>query len=179
MHFLYTIHALERAWYMSKSRYKLYTDGSFRQPCYGAWGAILFEGKKKKPTRIEAHPVFNTTSQRMELMAIIEGIKWIDEPSHITIYSDSKYAVFSIKTWITRWAQNNWMTFAGSPVRNKDLMQELYRLKKKHTLSPVWVRGHNGDTYNEECDRNVQAVTSKMVLGEIKPPEKTAPSDKK
>lgn len=159
---------------MAKPRYTIYTDGSFRKPRYGAWGAILFKGQKKTPIRTEAHPVFDTTSQRMELMAIVEGIKWIEEPSHITIYSDSMYSVFSIKTWISRWARNNWMTFAGSPVRNKDLMQELYKLKKKHTLSPIWIRGHNGDEYNEQCDKNVQSITSKMVLGEIQPPEKAA-----
>lgn len=164
---------------MARPRYTIYTDGSFRRPCYGAWGAILFKGKKKEPIRVEAHPVFNTTSQRMELMAISEAIKWIKEPSRITIYSDSMYAVFSIKTWISKWAQNNWMTFAGTPVRNKDLMQELYRHKKKHILSPIWIRGHNGDTYNEQCDKNVQSVTSKMVMGEIQPPEEDKAKNKK
>lgn len=155
-----------------KKQYALYTDGSFRKPRYGAWAAIILDSKGTK-IHTGSGAVFDTTSPRMELTAILEGLRWLKTPSQVTIYSDNSYAVLALKKWLPVWRRNDWKTYAGSPVKNKDIMEELFLQRRKHKLVPIWVKGHNGNTYNEECDKIVQDMTLKMVAGKI--PDPNAP----
>ena len=87
-----------------------------------------------------------TTNNRMELSAVIEALKVIKRNCPITIFTDSQYVKRGITEWIDGWIKN-WKN-----VKNVDLWQELYPLSKQYNIDWQWVRGHNGDKYNERAD---------------------------
>ena len=129
----------------------LYTDGACRgNPGKGGWGAILvFEGIEKELSGGEKE----TTNNRMELTAAIEGLRAIKYPCEITLTSDSKYLVDAIeKNWLIAWKKKNWRKADGKPVLNVDLWQALDEQLARHTVTFVWVKGHEGHPYNERCD---------------------------
>lgn len=126
----------------------LYTDGSSRgNPGPGGYGAILMYG----PHRKELSQGYRlTTNNRMELLAVIEGLKALKK-NHlpITIYSDSQYVVNAVqKGWLNTWIKTN---FKGGK-KNADLWKEYYQLAKGFTINFVWVRGHADNPYNNRCD---------------------------
>lgn len=129
----------------------LYTDGACRgNPGKGGWGAILvFEGIEKELSGGE----ISTTNNRMELTAAIEGLRAIKYPCDVTLTSDSKYLVDAIeKNWLVSWKQKNWKKADGKPVLNIDLWKALDEQLQRHTVSFVWVKGHEGHPFNERCD---------------------------
>ena len=83
----------------------------------------------------------------MELSAVIEALKVIKRSCPITIFTDSQYVKRGITEWIDGWIKKNWKN-----VKNVDLWQELYPLSKQYDIDWQWVRGHNGDKYNERAD---------------------------
>ena len=129
---------------------KLYTDGACRgNPGRGGWGAILVYGKfEKELSGGEAQ----TTNNRMELMAAIEGLSALKEPCEVTLYSDSKYLVDAfLLGWIEDWRAKGWRR-GREELKNSDLWAKLYSLYEIHNIEFVWVKGHNGHDYNERCD---------------------------
>ncbi len=88
-----------------------------------------------------------TTNNRMELMAVIEGLKALKEPCEVTIYSDSSYVVKAINEWLPAWIARDF-----KKVKNPDLWKEYLKVAKPHKIKAVWVRGHNGHPENERCD---------------------------
>lgn len=130
----------------------LYSDGACSgNPGPGGWGAILeFQGKELELSGFEK----NTTNNRMELSAVIFGLKSLKEPCEVTIYSDSKYTVDAIeKGWLYGWAKKGWINSQKQPTPNKDLWEELLPLLKTHKVNFVWIKGHDGHPYNERCDK--------------------------
>ena len=132
----------------------LYTDGSSRgNPGPGGYGAILMYG----PHRKELSQGYRlTTNNRMELLAVIEGLKALKK-NHlpITIYSDSQYVVNAVqKGWLNTWIKTN---FKGGK-KNADLWKEYYQLAKGFTINFVWVRGHADNPYNNRCDELATAA---------------------
>lgn len=127
----------------------LYTDGACRgNPGKGGWGAILVYGTYKKELSGGER---ETTNNRMELMAAIEGLSALKEPCSVTLYSDSKYLVEAYaEGWIHSWRARGWNKPGG--LKNPDLWARLYELTTTHKVSFVWVKGHNGHVYNERCD---------------------------
>ncbi len=128
----------------------LYTDGACKgNPGPGGWGSILVYGTNEKElSGGEAH----TTNNRMELMAVIEGLEALREPCEVTLTSDSTYVINSItQKWVEGWQKKNWIK-NGKPVPNTDLWQRLLAAAEPHTIAWVWVRGHHGHPYNERCD---------------------------
>lgn len=94
-----------------------------------------------------------TTNNRMELTAAIEALSRLTEPCEVTLTSDSKYLIDAIqKGWLTGWQRNGWKKADKSPVLNVDLWEKLQKLLDYHTVSFVWVHGHQGHEYNERCD---------------------------
>ena len=129
---------------------QLYTDGACRgNPGPGGWGAILVWGKyEKEMSGGEAE----TTNNRMELLAAIEGLSALKEPCAVTLYSDSKYLVDAyLLGWVENWRARGWKKSDGA-LKNPDLWERLYALTELHEVSFVWVKGHNGHDYNERCD---------------------------
>ncbi|HVW61684.1 MAG TPA: ribonuclease HI [Puia sp.] len=133
---------------MTNNELTMYTDGASRgNPGPGGYGAILFWGGHKKEL---SQGYKRTTNNRMELMAVIAGLRALKrEGLRITIYSDSQYVV---KAWEQGWLKN-WIStnFKGGK-KNKDLWLQFYELAKKNTVRFVWVRGHADNPYNNRCD---------------------------
>ena len=129
----------------------IYTDGACKgNPGAGGWAAILeFEGKEKELCGGEK----NTTNNRMELTAVIEGLKALKTECIVDLYSDSQYLVNAInKGWLEGWKKNGWRKADKSAVLNDDLWKQLDELLSRHDVTFIWVRGHDGHAYNERCD---------------------------
>ena len=126
----------------------IYTDGSSRgNPGPGGYGVVLMSGQHKK----ELSKGFRlTTNNRMELMAVIEGLKAIKKNElPVTIYSESKYVVDSIsKGWLNTWIKTN---FKGDK-KNPDLWKADEELSRSFNIKMVWVKGHADNPYNNRCD---------------------------
>ena len=123
----------------------IYTDGACKgNPGIGGWGAILMYNEHYKEI-YGFNP--NTTNNRMELTAAIEALKMIKRSCSIIIYTDSQYVKRGITEWLPGWQKKNW-----KDVKNPDLWQELAEIVKAYNIDWQWVRGHNGDKYNERAD---------------------------
>ena len=129
---------------------KIYTDGScLTNPGDGGWAAIInIDGEIKKIRGNEK----NTTNNRMELMAPINALKYINSKDPIEIFTDSKYVKNGITEWINTWLDNNWKTSKKEDVKNKDLWIDLYNLNKSLNIQWNWVKAHDGNPLNEEVD---------------------------
>ncbi|MBO9618105.1 MAG: ribonuclease HI [Niabella sp.] len=133
---------------MQSNGITIYTDGSSRgNPGPGGYGVLLMFGKHVK----ELSGGFKkTTNNRMELLAVIEGLKALktaDIP--VTVYSDSQYVVNAVtKGWLANWIRTD---FKGGK-KNRDLWTEYYQLAKKFQIRFVWVKGHADNPYNNRCD---------------------------
>ena len=130
----------------------LYTDGACSgNPGPGGWGAILeYNGIEKELSGGEKE----TTNNRMELSAVIEGLKALKEPCNVTVYSDSNYVVRAMKEgWAVRWQKNNWMRNKKDPAQNPDLWKTLLNLCEIHQVTFIWVKGHADNAYNNRCDQ--------------------------
>ncbi len=131
-------------------RVQLITDGSCRgNPGPGGWAGILrFNGHKRE--------IFGsapqTTNNRMELTAAIEGLRALKEPCEVEVVTDSEYVKNGITQWIHGWKRNGWKTASKKPVVNQDLWQELDALTSKHRITWTWTKGHASHEDNNRCD---------------------------
>jgi ribonuclease HI len=128
----------------------LFTDGACSgNPGPGGWGAILrTDGHEKELSGGEAA----TTNNRMELMAVIEGLNALKKPSAVTVFTDSRYVMDGAMTWLANWKKRGWKTADKKPVKNEDLWRALDDAMARHTLKWEWVRGHTGHVENERAD---------------------------
>ncbi|SMF38813.1 ribonuclease HI [Alteromonadaceae bacterium Bs31] len=130
---------------------EIFTDGACRgNPGPGGWGTLLRYGGSEK-SLYGGEP--ETTNNRMELRAAIEGLKALTQGCEVTLTTDSQYVRKGISEWIHNWKKNNWRNAAKKPVVNKDLWQELDELSQKHEVSWRWVKGHSGHRENEIADQ--------------------------
>ena len=130
---------------------ELYTDGACSgNPGKGGYGGILiYKGIEKEYSGFAD----NTTNNRMELTAVIMGLKMLKEPVEIDIYSDSAYTVNAfLEGWIENWTKNNWRTAGKKPVQNVELWQELLELIHPHKVTWHKVKGHADNPKNNRCD---------------------------
>ncbi len=140
----------------------IYTDGACSgNPGPGGYGVILMSGKyKKEISGGEAE----TTNNRMELMAVIVGLKTLKRPCTVTLYSDSQYVVNMVKLgWMEKWKRNGWMRNKSDPAKNVDLLKELDEQLHIHQVEMIWVKGHADNPYNNRCDE--LAVSYYKALG--------------
>lgn len=139
----------------------LYTDGACSvNPGVGGWGAILIYGDVQK--RISSAED-NTTNNRMELKAVIEGLKCLKMPCEVDVYSDSAYTVNAfVFGWIDEWASNGWRKSDNKPLLNDDLWRELYGLSRIHFLHFIKVKGHADNEYNNLCDKLATEAVKKF-----------------
>ena len=141
---------------------ELFTDGACSgNPGPGGWGAILrYNGVEKELSGGEA----NTTNNRMELSAVIFGLKALKEPCAVMLYSDSQYVCNALKLgWAKKWRANGWMRNKKEPALNPELWAELLDLCEKHEVTVNWVKGHAGHPENERCDRLAVAAAQKYA----------------
>jgi ribonuclease HI len=136
----------------TQNKVQLFTDGACSgNPGPGGWGAILRSGgHEKELSGGEAQ----TTNNRMELMAVIEGLRALKKPTPVTIYTDSKYVMDGASSWLAGWKKRGWKTAAKEPVKNEDLWRALDDEMKRHPpVAWQWVRGHSGHAENERADQ--------------------------
>lgn len=130
----------------------MYTDGACKgNPGPGGWGVLLQSGRHEKALfGGEA----NTTNNRMELRAVIEGLQALKRPCHVTLYLDSQYVRQGITAWIHNWKKKGWKTADNKPVKNAELWQQLDALVQQgpHHITWEWIKGHAGNPGNEKAD---------------------------
>ncbi len=134
---------------MSKKDLKevtLYSDGSsLGNPGPGGYGGILdYRGKRKEYSGGEEH----TTNNRMELKAVIEGLRMLKEPCHVRVFTDSSYVANAINGWLDNWVKKDF-----KKVKNTDMWREYLKVSSPHVVKATWIKGHAGHEENEICDK--------------------------
>ena len=133
----------------------IYTDGACSgNPGPGGWGALLVakEGAKVVKSRELFGGEAETTNNRMELTAAIEGLSALDRATVVTVVTDSAYVKDGISKWMHGWKRNGWKTAAKKPVKNEELWKALDQAQARHNVSWEWVKGHAGHPENELAD---------------------------
>lgn len=131
----------------------LYTDGACSQngTWIGGWGAVLIYGDYQK--QLSGYEI-ETTNNKMELKAVIEGLKALKQKVNVTIYTDSAYVHNAfVNNWIEMWQKSNWINSQNKQVANKELWMELIGLCEKHNVSWKKVKGHADNEFNNLCDK--------------------------
>lgn len=144
----------------------IYTDGACKgNPGPGGWGAWLKSGATEKEL---FGGELNTTNNRMELTAVIEGLAALKRPCKVLLYLDSQYVRMGITEWIRGWKAKGWRTSTKQPVKNVELWQRLDKLVAEggHEIEWRWVKGHSGDPGNERADMLANKGVDK-ALGRI------------
>lgn len=133
----------------------LFTDGACSgNPGPGGWAYVLRHvgtGKEKEGSGAEEH----TTNNRMELLAVIEGLSALKRPCQVTLFLDSQYVQQGLESWMAGWKRNGWKRREKGqlkPVKNDDLWKRLDELIQIHDMSYQHVAGHSGHAENERCD---------------------------
>jgi len=140
-------------------KYHLYTDGACQpNPGKGGWAFILFqEDNPSKKFSISGH-FAQATNNQMELQALLNGMRFFSDniwsgSEELIIYSDSKYLVNGINSWVEGWSRKNWIKADKKPLLNKEIWQEIFGLKCKLRPIAIHVDGHAGNILNEEVDK--------------------------
>ena len=139
-----------------KETVQIFTDGACKgNPGVGGWGVLI-----KSSNYINELKGYEqlTTNNRMELIAVIEGIKSIEKNANIEITTDSKYVKNGINLWINNWKKNDWKTSSKKPVKNKELWLDLDKLVQNYNIEWKWVKGHSGHPGNERADQLANAA---------------------
>jgi ribonuclease HI len=137
---------------------EIYTDGAcLGNPGPGGWAAILLY---KNSYREISGKETDSTNNRMELCAVIGALKILKKPVKIALYSDSKYVMEGITKWIFNWKNNGWKGSGKRQIKNIDLWQELDFEAAKHDIKWLWIKGHNGNHYNEIVDKLARSAAT-------------------
>jgi ribonuclease HI len=144
------------------TKVELFTDGACRgNPGPGGWGVLLrYNQTEKELYGGEAE----TTNNRMELMAAIQGMEALTRPCTVELTTDSQYVMKGITEWMENWKRRGWKTADKKPVKNVDLWQRLSAALDKHTVEWHWVRGHTGHPENERADMLANRGIDELVL---------------
>lgn len=135
----------------------IYSDGAARgNPGRGGYGTIIVyedsEGNKFQKELTAGY--IKTTNNRMELLGAIRGLQALNTPCKVSLYSDSQYLCNAFnKGWIWSWLKKKWKKADGQSVKNVDLWKDLLKLVKIHEVKFIWIKGHDGNEFNERCDK--------------------------
>jgi ribonuclease HI len=141
---------------------EIYTDGACRgNPGPGGWGVLLrYNGHEKTLKGAERE----TTNNRMELMAAIQGLESLTRPCRVQLTTDSQYVQKGITEWIAGWKRRGWKNAARQPVKNADLWQRLETATQAHEVHWHWVRGHSGHPENERADELANQAIDELLI---------------
>lgn len=141
----------------------IYTDGACKgNPGVGGWGVLLRFGDHEKSL---CGGELETTNNRMELMAVIEGLRALSRTCQVRVHTDSQYVQKGISEWLKNWKRRNWRTSTGQAVKNQDLWLQLDQLAGQHKVEWHWVKGHAGHPENEAADRLANEGVDKVRKG--------------
>jgi len=140
---------------------EMFCDGACRgNPGPGGWGVLLRYNQHEKKFK-GAEP--DTTNNRMELTAAIQGLAQIKEPCKVIVTTDSQYVRRGITEWVHNWKKNNWKNAAKKPVKNQDLWQELDKQIQDHNIEWHWVKGHSGHRENDLADELANLAINELL----------------
>jgi ribonuclease HI len=135
---------------MAEAAVEIYADGACRgNPGPGGWGVLLRSGAREQEL---CGGEAQTTNNRMELTAVIEGLRALRRRSKVRVYTDSQYVQKGISEWIHSWKRRGWRTADKKPVKNEDLWRKLEEVTHAHEVEWHWVKGHAGHPENERAD---------------------------
>ena len=145
----------------SLSQVTLTTDGAcLGNPGPGGWAALL---RHKNTEKMFSGGEKDTTNNRMELMAVIGGLRSLKRRCKVHIVTDSKYVMDAFeKGWIEKWEANGWRNASKEPVKNQDLWEDLVHLVESHAVTWEWVKGHSGHPDNERVDEESRRAAEEM-----------------
>lgn len=143
------------------SKVILTTDGAcLGNPGPGGWAALL---RHKDTEKLISGGERDSTNNRMELMAVIQGLSALKRRCQVHIVTDSKYVMDAFeKGWIEKWEANGWRNASKEPVKNQDLWEDLVSQVDRHSVTWEWVKGHNGHVDNEIVDAESQRKAREM-----------------
>ena len=140
----------------------IFTDGACRgNPGPGGWAALL---RHRQEEKMISGAVEQTTNNRMELTAAIEGLEQLKRPMIVILTTDSQYVKDGITKWIEGWKQKGWITSQKKPVKNVDLWKRLDQAVSIHEVDWKWVKGHSGHRENEMVDQAANIAIDEMLL---------------
>ncbi len=145
----------------AKKEVILYTDGACSgNPGVGGYAGILMYGDAKLEYNGSER---ETTNNRMEVLAVIVGLKRLKYPCKVDVYSDSAYTVNAFQNgWIYGWMKSGWKKADGKAVLNVDLWEQLYELTKTHEVVFHKVAGHADNEFNNRCDELARAAITEL-----------------
>ncbi|HUS57598.1 MAG TPA: ribonuclease HI [Planctomycetota bacterium] len=142
----------------------IHTDGACRgNPGPGGWAAILQHAERQKELKGAER---DTTNNRMEILAAIEGLRALKGACIVEVWTDSQYLKKGFTEWMPCWKANQWQRKEGKqlkPVKNVDLWQQLDRMAAIHKVTFHWLRGHNGHPLNERCDQLAEQAIDDLL----------------
>jgi ribonuclease HI len=130
---------------------EIWADGACSgNPGPGGWGAVLRLGDRVRELS-GGDP--QTTNNRMELTAVLEGLRALTRPVDVVIHVDSSYVERAFtQGWLEGWRRNGWRTAGKQPVKNRDLWEQLAAEVERHRVTWKRVKGHSGVELNERAD---------------------------
>ena len=145
---------------------ELFTDGACSgNPGPGGWAAILRSGPNEREL---SGAESLTTNNRMEMRAVIEGLRAIKAPAHVRVHTDSKYVMDGARSWLAGWKARGWKTADKKPVKNEDLWRTLDEQQTRHlSVDWTWVRGHSGHAENERADQLARDAIAALRAGRV------------
>ena len=148
---------------VERKQVTMYTDGACTgNPGPGGYGTVLIYGERRNELSAGYRL---TTNNRMELTAVIEGLRKLRIPCDVTVFSDSKYVVDAVNEgWVKRWRANDWKRNKKESAVNADLWARLLNLTAEHNVEFRWVKGHSGDPENERCDQLAVQAAQQLEL---------------
>ena len=140
----------------------MYTDGACSgNPGPGGWGALLIWNDTEKELSGGAP---DSTNNRMEMQAVIEGLRALKEPCHVKIHSDSALIINAFKQrWIENWQKRGWKKADKKPVENRDLWEEMLKVMSPHKVDWIKVKGHSTNELNNRVDRIAVAASKQFI----------------
>lgn len=143
------------------SQFRIFTDGAcLNNPGVGGWAFVILD-EKGAIFAEERGAAFETTNNRMELMAVLQALRKVPADAPVFVTSDSKYVINGATDWLVNWIKRGWKTAAGKDVANKDLWREMQLEITKRARVRIqwhWVKGHAGHEWNERCDRQATEI---------------------
>lgn len=157
---------LDETMSLPQGTYTIYTDGGCHgNPGPAGVGISVVQGEDE----VMAYGAYigKATNQVAELSAAISGLRTVAEGSVVELVSDSQYVLKGLSEWRKGWIANGWTNSSGKPVANKPYWQELYALADKRKVTTRWVKGHNGDVFNERCDELANDAISRRNMDKM------------
>lgn len=140
------------SWLKQKPPILVYTDGSCfpaKRGAHGGWAAIILKDGEEIILTGGETP---STNNRMEMMAVLKALEYLEDGSNVFLYTDSQYVQKGITIWLHGWEKRGWKTLGGADVANQDLWQLIAAEARRHVVSWHWVKGHGEDDRNNRCD---------------------------